>query len=419
MKAAWFGMARAERNSPYSKRESKGVFVGRTVTWGMFAAVVCLATIPVRAEKFTIAVIPDTQNYTLSDANMAGFTTQMQYIASIRVSSNIVFASHLGDMINDRSSKPAEWTRAQGAMNILRDSGIPFGIAIGNHDYDTSTNPISGTTNWVQYFGPDSSYFQGKPWYHSHTNNVTDSYQIFYAAGRNFLHIDLEFEPSTNSLQWASQVIQAHPGMPTIVSTHEYLTYTGSRSSNSYRGALGGNTGTGVWNNFVSPNSQIFMVLCGHSFSTSTGEGAIDHASTNAAGKLVYEELTDYQEVGGTGSGWMRFMEFDSELQQISFTTYSPLLDAYMTDPTNQFQVSFDWNARFGKLPEFASPQCTNGYFDVMLLGDTGQVYNVQTSSNLTDWTDAATVTNTTGSVEYGEVVTNITQRFYRAILVQ
>jgi hypothetical protein len=384
----------------------------------MFAAAACLATIPLRAEKFTIAVIPDTQNYTTSDANMAGFTTQMQYIASIKVSNNVVFASHLGDVINDGSSKPAEWTRAQSAMNILRDSGIPFGITIGNHDYDNLTSPVSGTTNWVQYFGPNSSYFQGKPWYYSHTNNVTDSYQVFYAAGRNFLHIDLELEPSADSLQWASQIIQAHPGMPTIVSTHEYLTYNGNRSSNSYRGGLGGSTGTQVWNNFVSPNTQIFMVLCGHSF-PSNGYGAINHATTNAAGKVVYEELIDYQGVGGTGSGWMRFMEFDSELQQISFTTYSPLLNAYMTDPTNQFQVHFDWNARFGKLPTFASPQCTNGYFDVMLLGDTGQVYLVQTSTNLVDWTDAVTVTNTTGSVEYGEVVTNILQRFYRARLVQ
>jgi hypothetical protein len=406
---------RAGRNPPCSKRERKSAFLGRTARCGVFAAVVCLATTPVRAEKFTIAVIPDTQNYTTSDANMAGFTTQMQYIASIRLSSNVVFASHLGDMVNDRSSQPAEWTRAQSAMNILRDSGVPFGIAIGNHDYDTATAPISGTTNWVQYFGPTSSYFQGKPWYYSHTNNVTDSYQIFHAAGRNFLHIVLELEPSTDSLQWASQVIQAHPGMPTIVSTHEYLTYNGNRSGNSYRG---GSTGTQVWTNFVSPNSQIFMVLCGHSFGSS-GYGAINHASTNAAGKVVYEELTDYQGVGGTGSGWMRFMEFDSELQQISFTTYSPLLNANMTDPTNQFQVQFDWNARFGKLPKFASPQCTNGYFDVMLLGDTGQVYLVQTSTNLVDWTDAATVTNTTGSVEYGEVVTNIPLRLYRAQLVQ
>jgi hypothetical protein len=371
MKMAWFGFAvgynrpgssmvfsASSRSFVFSQPDMhlKGAFFGRMVRCGVFAVVACLATMPVRAEKFTIAVIPDTQDYTTLDANMAGFTTQMQYIASIKVSSNVVFASHLGDMVNDRSSQPAEWTRAQGAMNILRDSEIPFGIAIGNHDYDTATVPISGTTNWVQCFGPTSSYFQGKSWYHSHASNVTDSYQVFHAAGRNFLHIDLELEPSADSLQWASQIIQAHPGMPTIVSTHEYLTYAGNRSSNSYRG---GSTGTDVWTNFVSPNSQIFMVLCGHSFG-SNGEGAINHASTNAAGKLVYEELTDYQGVGVTGSGWMRFMQFDSDLQQISFTTYSPLLNASKTDPTNQFQVQFDWNARFGTLPAITDVHATS-----------------------------------------------------------
>ena len=174
----------------------------------------------------------------------------------------------------------------------------------------------------------------------------------------------------------------------------------------------------GVWTNLVSPNPQIFMVLCGHSFG-SNGQGAINRVSTNAAGKLVYEELTDYQGVGGTGSGWMRLMEFDSELQQISFTTYSPLLDAYQTDTTNQFQVSFDWDERFGTRPEIGSVQCTDGYLEVAVVGDPGQVYLVQTSSNMTDWTDAVTVTNTTGSVEYGEVVGGVLQRFYRAKLVQ
>ena len=368
------------------------------------------------AEKFTIAVIPDTQTYTIYDAYMPGFTRQMQYIATNKGPRNIVFVSHLGDVVNDGGRIPAEWPRALGAMDLLRDSGIPFGVAIGNHDYDNDSAPVNGTTYWSQYFGPDSPYFQGKSWYHGYSNNVTDSYQIFHAAGRDFLHLVLELEPSADSLQWANQVIQAHPGMPTIVSIHQYLTYAGNRSGNNYRG---GSTGLQVWNNLISPNTQIFMVLCGHSFSGSEGE--VNHTTLDAAGKPVYEELTDYQ---GTVDGWMRLMEFDSALQQINFTTYSPLLDAWATDATSQFQVNFDWNNRFGPAPSgmvsLDSPLLSNGCFSVLLVGAAGQKCDLLASTNLADWVTVATLTNTNGSACYRETSpAGSPRRYYRARLLQ
>ena len=305
------------------------------------------------AEQFTIAVIPDTQVYSTSDANMAGFTAQMNYIATNRVSRNIVFATHLGDMVNDNGGVPDQWRRARTAMNILRDSDVPFGIAIGNHDYDSGSSSPSGTAVWAGYFGPGSTYFQGRPWYRVRPGNVPDSYQIFYGADRAFLHIVLELEPSTASLQWAQQIIQAYPGLPTIVSLHEYLECNGNRSGSSYRG---GSSGLQIWQNFVSPNSQIFMVLCGHTFDLNNGVGRAQRTSINSAGKAVYELLSDYQLAGDTGSGFMRFMEFDSALQCINVTTYSPLLDTRVTDSSSQFTLSFDWNDRFGPAPAGLPP---------------------------------------------------------------
>lgn len=300
------------------------------------------------AEKFTIAVIPDTQNYTTSDGNMAGFTAQMNYLAANRAARNIVFATHLGDMVNGNGGASAQWLRAQKAMNILRDSDVPFGIAIGNHDYDYGPTSVNGTTVWSNYFGPTSAYFQGRPWHRSNPNNVPDSCQIFYGADRAFLHIVLELEPSMASLQLAQQVIQDLPGLPTIISLHQYLTYANNRSSNNYRG---GSTGRQIWESLVRPNSQIFMVLCGHSFDPANGVGQARRTSINSAGKVVFELQSDYQGLGGTGSGYMRFMEFDPELQCINVTTYSPLLGAGMTDASSQFTLNFDWNNRFGPAP--------------------------------------------------------------------
>jgi hypothetical protein len=49
-------------------------------------------------------------------------------------------------------------------------------------------------------------------------------------------------------------------------------------------------------------------------------------------------------------------------------------------------------------------------------VGEAGQVYDVQRSTNLTDWATVATVTNLTGTVEYSEPLpTSATQRYYRA----
>jgi hypothetical protein len=52
----------------------------------------------------------------------------------------------------------------------------------------------------------------------------------------------------------------------------------------------------------------------------------------------------------------------------------------------------------------------------MLITGEAGEVYNVQTSINLTDWATMGTVTNLTGSILYTEPVpTNTAQRYYRA----
>ena len=62
------------------------------------------------------------------------------------------------------------------------------------------------------------------------------------------------------------------------------------------------------------------------------------------------------------------------------------------------------------------SPQGGGGSFSMLITGEAGQVYNVQTSSNLTDWTTEATVTNITGTVPYStNIPPGTTQLYYRA----
>jgi hypothetical protein len=322
-----------------------------TVAAVAFLSLACSGTAgAARAEKFTIAVIPDTRKYTRWPDTPPGFMAQTHFIATNRQALNIAFVTHLGDMV-EASWCPNNWMRAYTAMDVLRNGAdVPFGIAMGDLDYEDTAPPVTGTDIWSTMFGPGYGpglgFTDDRDWQHRNPLNAPDSYQIFYGGGRAYLHLALELEPSAQTLQWAQRVINDHPGMPTIITIHQYLLSNGSLSGNGYRG---GSTGTQIWNNLVRTNSQVFMVLCGHN------PGEVSRVTTNAMGEPVYQYLSDYYNVN-LGDGWMRLMEFDPDAGQFHVKTYSPLLKTWQTDANSQFTVNFDWNARFGPAPSHLPP---------------------------------------------------------------
>jgi hypothetical protein len=344
--------------------------------------------------SFTVAVIPDTQNYvdnTKSQPNSLGiYKTETQYLADHKDDMNLMFVTHVGDVVqhgdgtngspgNTSYGAGAEWDRAKEAMDILAASGIPFGMSIGNHDYDnysyTSANgnhPLKSNVMWKNYFGSGSSYFAGKSWYGGASDSLAynpglSSYQTFSAAGKNFLHISLEMEAGDYALAWVQAVIDSHPGQATIITTHEYinppvnsdnsvpLAVPAQRiaASTSYlKNSPGGwNDAQGVWDKLIAVNDQIFMVLCGHAWgSTVNGVSKAENLriDNNNFGHPVYQVLTDYQ--GNTvnnpgGDGWLRFMEFDMNNRTIHFITYSPTLDKY---------AGLNGENTFNQVPEFS-----------------------------------------------------------------
>ena len=319
--------------------------------------------------QFTIAVIPDTQNY-CDTANPTAnpqpastyiFLREVLYLAEQKTAQNIVFVTHVGDVVQHGDLYDAEWQNAGIAMDILAASDMPFGLAPGNHDYDnyshtTGSRPLAGSVKWNQYFGPGSTYFSGKSWYGGAFSDPycggLSSYQTFSAGGKTFLHISLEMEASDDTLAWATGVITNHPGLPTIVTTHEYLSYQndasgkGIRLDDGYMNGAPHNNAQGVWDKFISQNDQIFLVLCGHNWS-STVNGVSDgenlRIDNNAFGHPVYQVLSDYQgntfDATGTpgrltgGAGWLRLMTFDTQNRTIHFRTYSSELDQYAGVP--------------------------------------------------------------------------------------
>jgi hypothetical protein len=280
------------------------------------------------ADPFMIVALPDSQYYNApaNGGTPASFSAQTQWIADHRLSSNIAFVTHLGDIV-DNAGISSQWTNAVAAMNILQPPGgtsvIPYGLSPGNHDM------LDGGLNFLANFGP--SHFSADTWYGGSSPSHLSSFQTFSAGGYNFLHISLEVNASAmtspTALAWAQDVIQSHPGLPTIVSVHSYLDQT-----------TRGDNGDSLWNNFIHSTPQIFMVLNGHFGGTN------QQISINDVGGNVIEMLSNYQYFANGGNGFFRELIFDPDDGLIRIRTYSPVLDQYMTDASNQFA----YNVSFG-----------------------------------------------------------------------
>ena len=268
-------------------------------------------------ENFTIVVLPDTQYY--SDNYPWIFENQTKWIIENRESMNIVFVTHLGDLV-DHYESIKEWDNANTSMSKL-DGVLPFGVLPGNHDGAETGGDL---TNYNNYFG--FKRFNNESWYGGAYQNInTNNYQLFSAGGDDFLIFHIQFNPSDDILFWASTVIDQNPSRRVIVSTHNfvhgYSYYSNSRSE----------IGKNMWEKLVKPHAdQIFLVLSGHY------ENEVRITSLED-GYFVHQLLSDYQDRPNGGNGWLRIIEFSSINDEISIRTYSPYLNKYEPDSNSQF----------------------------------------------------------------------------------
>ena len=311
-------------------------------------------------EPFSIIAVPDTQNYVKADGDddYLLMYRQLQWIVDNLEARDISFVTHEGDIV-DRADKRIEWERADAAMDLL-DAKVPYSVAMGDHDYYPEELRSGDTTLYRAFFGPER--YATYPWYRGSSPNGLGHYQIFEAGGQQFLHLAVEWEapgpvsdPST-PLGWARRVLEQHPTIPTIITTHSYLWdkpgYEGWSTAIQENERVG-TSGKGIYQTLVRPHDQVFMVLNGHWHRGSgTSEGEWHQVSTNVAGSKVYEMLANYQGYPNGGDGWLREIRFlpgggAGGLDRIQVQTYSPVLDAYQTDGRSAFSFDLSFADRF------------------------------------------------------------------------
>ena len=181
------------------------------------------STNPTSSQGFTIVVLPDTQFYSENSGvgSIKTFKAQTDWIAKEWAARNIVFVTHLGDCVEhgDNNGNPVEWRRAADAMYTLEafdatflPSGIPYGIAVGNHDQSPYGSARPGSTvMYNRFFGVQ--HFAGRPYYGGHLGKDNDNhYELFSANGMDFIVIHLEYDEQTyqKAIAWADDLLSTH-----------------------------------------------------------------------------------------------------------------------------------------------------------------------------------------------------------------
>ncbi|MHA7944944.1 metallophosphoesterase [Formosa sp. 3Alg 14/1] len=301
-------------------------------------------------EIFQIAVLPDTQYYTSQKhgGQIEMFAEQINWIRNNAIESKIKYVVHLGDVVDHGHQQMEEWSVAKDILYKLETplpgypEGIPYGIAVGNHDQDPLGDPTFGSTDdgYNKYFGKEhfvrKSYYGGA---HGATNNNDNHYDLFEVYNQKFIVLYIEYnEPGSefydttieNSVfQWGSNILNQFEDHKVIIVSHSILARpegsnsitTGGEGTNEISSTYT-NQGDKIYNWFKK-KSNVFMMLSGHR----SGEG---YRTDYYKGNTIKSFLSDYQsreDKNGNrngGGGLMRTMEFNLTQNTLSIKTFSP-----------------------------------------------------------------------------------------------
>lgn len=295
--------------------------------------------------SFKLVLLPDTQTYCSNFPEI--FNAQTSWCA--QHSGEIAFVLQQGDITDNNSD--LQWQVATGAL-FLMDGKVPYTFLPGNHDIGEGGRTETRNTDLYNHFLPYEKY--------SHTPNFGGAFQAgkmdntwhtFKAGGLQWLILSLEFGPRDTVLTWAASIIEKHPKYKVIINTHAYLFSDDSRMSKERNqswlpqaygvgkdtGKDAVNNGEQIWDKLVKKYANILFVFCGHV--CNDGTGAL--VSEGIHGNKVYQLLANYQAgVEGTvkgGNGFLREITIDPQDSTISVKTYSPYINEYKSDASQQF----------------------------------------------------------------------------------
>lgn len=310
---------------------------------------------------FQIAVLPDTQYYTAlrHGGTLEMFDRQINWIKQNQEKEKIAYVAHAGDITDHGEEFMEEWQRARDMMYRLeaplpgRPNGIPYGVAVGNHDSSPNGTPRKLQKGYEVSFG--AQHFKGQKYYGGANSKAGDNhYDLFSAAGQKFIVLYLAYnEPGKPTydaayqkevFEWAGGVLQEYSDRKAIVVSHSILKKPAGSNSN-YVPGMGKDSvmssftrqGKSIYHHFKK-YGNIFLMLCGHI----SGEG---YRAETYQGNTIRMYLADYQSRRNPpytendrngGNGLMRLMKFNLADKTISVRTIAPEADGSFKEETDE-----------------------------------------------------------------------------------
>ena len=279
---------------------------------------------PAPDDSFSIVLIPDTQAYkgagTKSQPDSREqitnkiFQDHTEWIAENIDRQNIVFVSHVGDIVDKNVDE--QWEVAQACMNKLHGK-IPYGISVGNHDMTSS-----GDSSLFQKYFPQSRFehfdwyagsYAGSPMGKHISGNNANSCQLFSVGDIDFIFLHLECNAPDDVLGWANDLLKRYADRTAFITSHmgwgprvipkdndEYITGEKGRMTWLKIHGKRGNTPQQMWEKCYRLHANLVAVFSGDQSRTQ----AFQAATVGDHGNMVHEFMQDY------GSGWLRMYRF-------------------------------------------------------------------------------------------------------------
>lgn len=329
---------------------------------------------------FSFMAIGDTQIITENEPEK--LKSVYDYVLSNVESKKVKHVFGLGDITDNDND--VEWAVAK--TQIARMDGVvPYSIIRGNHDIYSSGKNMKVSSKYDQIYGStDCDY--AKQYTYCYEGEGADfrarnTIHFFSAGNFDYMVVALDYGPSDNVLNWASEMIAAHPFHNVIVTTHAYLASDGTtldsgdncpptrdyNSNNSY----GVNNGDHMWEKLIRKHKNIVMVMCGHD----PKDQVLMTQTAGDNGNIVSQFLIDPQRMDLDGAVGMVATFYVSENgEDVTVEWYSTIKQQYYKKSNNYSfklnvierakSITFDANGGSGSMEsveisgEYVLPEC-------------------------------------------------------------
>lgn len=280
------------------------------------------APLPAGDTTFSIAVFPDTQMEVLADSDTR-FANRTQWLLGNRSLLDTRFLIQTGDLVNWDTPTHDQYVRASTGLQALDAAGLPYAIAVGNHDTAAvcpggSACPGAWTPATVRDTSTINSYFpvtrfpamkgQFEP------GKIDNAFSTFSAGGRQWLVLTLELWPRVEAVDWAGTVVAAHPDHNVIVVTHSYLEGDGSIGQNN--GGYGATSPQYLYDRLIRPYSNVRLVFSGHTGLAASRVDTADNGNSVAAFLSAFHSRS---------TNPIQLVEIDTAANSVSTRFYAPL----------------------------------------------------------------------------------------------